>query len=495
MGGRLSKVLDSSSTKRDNTPPQKESEVFYMNNEFVTEGNNAMAVDMGLVAELEKYKADVKIHPVNNRFDKHGNPYMGIIFHFDDMNGKRDRQAFQAVTVEELWKKRTKFLTELYYQKQARKEAVKQVAVVAPVVSVYQPTYPIQQVPNVVCKTTISQAVDSFMVYYKPTVSYQTYLGEVTNANFVKANMGDMKVSDITFNDFQSLVNARTKRNDGKQATEKTVRNLIIFFNRLMKYCRRQKWLTLDDLELITSDIKIPTYITDTNHEEEVKESKFLEYEETGEILRVLKKNPRYYLVARILFLTGMRPQEFFGLEKTDLFPEENYISIRQALVVNEKIDKNDRAFRIGTTKNKYSRRRIPANKEVFVYLDELEKLLVKNGSRAKAIKKGNGNMVIVDKNGNIVDEHSFGVNMGKHLKNNNHQGKKLTLNIPRHCYQDYLDDVGANGIDVDKSVGHVVDTTSEKFYKTKKYYVNRLLPYIEEMSKKIEDAYQNIRL
>ena len=213
---------------------------------------------------------------------------------------------------------------------------------------------------------------------------------------------------------------------------------------------------------------------------------------QTGEILRILKKNKRYYLVARILFLTGMRPQEFFGLEKTDLFPEENYISVRQALVVNEKVDKNDRSFRIGTTKNKYSRRRIPAVNEVFVYLDELEKLLKNNGSRVKAIKKGNGNMVIVDKNGNIVDEHSFGVNMGKHLEHNNCQGKKLTLNIPRHCYQDYLDDVGANGIDVDKSVGHVVDTTAEKYYKTKKYYVNRLLPFIEEMSKKIEYAYQN---
>lgn len=462
-----------------------------MNTEF-TKGNNAMAVDMGLVAELEKYKNDVKIYPVNNRFDKHGNPYMGIIVHFDDMNGKKDRKSFQAVTVDELWEKRRKFLTDLYYQKQARKEAAKQVAVMAPVVHVYHPTSPIQQNPDKFCEITISQAVDSFLEFYKPTVSYQTYLGEITNANFIKKNLGDKKVVDISYVNFQSLVNARTKRSDGKQATVKTVQNLIISFKRLMKFCRKQQWLTLENLELIITDIKIPTCVTDTNHEEEVKEIKFLEYEETGEILRVLKSNPRYYLVARILFLTGMRPQEFFGLEKTDLFPEENYINVRQALVVNEKVDKNDRAFRIGTTKNKYSRRRIPAVNEVFVYLDELEKLLEENGSRAKAIKKGNSNMVIVDKSGNIVDEHSFGVNMGKHLKNNNHKGKKLTLNIPRHCYQDYLDDVGANGIDIDKSVGHVVDTTSERYYKTKKYYVNRLLPFIEEMSKKIEYAYQN---
>lgn len=460
-----------------------------MNQVTMNEGNNVI-IDTDLIKELNQYQDNVSIYPTK-QVDKSGKPIKGIAFYYEDMEDRKSRKVFTGKSNEELWDKRTNFLTGLYYQKKARTEAAKQATVMASMAPVYQPTYP-EQVPVVVCDKTILQAVDSFMVYYKPTVSYQTYLGEVTNANFVKANLGNVKVSDTTFNDFQSLINARTKRNDGKQATEKTVRNLIIFFRRLIKYCRKQKWLTLDDVELITTDIKIPTCITDTNHEEEVKESKFLEYEETGEVLRVLKTNPRYYLVARILFLTGMRPQEFFGLEKTDLFPEENYISIRQALVVNEKTDTNDRNFKIGTTKNKFSRRRIPAIKEVFVYLDELEKLLKKNGSRAKAIKKGNGNMIIVDKNGNIVDEHSFGVNLGKHQKNSNYKGKKLTLNKPRHCYQDYLDDVEANHIDVDKSVGHVVDTTSERYYKTKKYYVNRLLPFIEEMSKKIECAYQN---
>lgn len=462
-----------------------------MRNEFVTEGNNAMAVDMGLVDELNKYLDKVSVYATSGRY-KDGAVKYSIAFYFDKIDGKRGRTTCDGRSEEEARKKREEYITNLYYQKQARKEAAKQATVMAPMVHVYQPTSPIQQNPDKVCETTISQAVDSFMEFYKPTVSYQTYLGEVTNANFIKANLGNKKVVDISFVDFQNLINARTVRNDGKLATVKTVQNLIISFKRLMKFCRKQKWLTFENLELIITDIKIPTCVTDTNHEEEVKESKFLEYEETGEILRVLKKNERYYLVARILFLTGMRPQEFFGLEKSDLFPEENYINIRQALVVNEKADKNDRAFRIGTTKNKYSRRRIPAVKEVFVYIEELEKLLKNNGSRAKAIKKGNGNMVIVDKNGNIVDEHSFGVNMGKHLKNNDYKGKKLTLNMPRHCYQDYLDDVGANNIDIEKSVGHVVDTTAERYYKTKKYYVNRLLPYIEEMSKKIECAYQN---
>lgn len=455
---------------------------------IITNGSNAVAIDLGLTEELNQYKDNVSIYPTNQT-DKHGTLIRGIAFYYDSLEGKKERKVFIGKGDEELLNKRTKFLTDLYHQKQVKKESAKQAVFMAPA---YPPTYPNQQIP-VACDKTISQAVDSFLDYYKPTVSYQTYLGEITNSNFIKANLGNKNVTSITFNDFQSLINARTKRNDGKQASEKTVKNLIISFKRLMKYCRKQKWLTLDDLELITTDIKIPTFITDTDHAEKVKQSKYLEYAETGEVLRILKKNPRYYLIARILFLTGMRPQEFFGLERTDLFPEDNYISVRQALVVNEKTDKNDRAFRVGTTKNKFSRRRVPASNEVFIYFDELEKLLKNDGIRAKAIKKGNGNMVIVDRNGNITDEHSFGVNLGKHLKINNPKGRKLTLNMPRHCYQDYLDDVGANDIDVQKSIGHVVDNTSERYYKTKQYYVVRLLPFIEEMSKKIENAYQNI--
>ena len=102
---------------------------------------------------------------------------------------------------------------------------------------------------------------------------------------------------------------------------------------RKMKYCRKKKWISADDFELITSDIKIPTYITDNNHEEQVKEEKSLTCAEAKEVLENLKRNKRYYLVAKILLLTGMRPQEFFALEKSDLVKKEGYIHIRQALV------------------------------------------------------------------------------------------------------------------------------------------------------------------
>lgn len=452
------------------------------------EGNTNPMADIGLYNALNQYKDNISIYPTKRK-DKNGTDISGIAFPYEDEDGHKQRKVFTGRSEKELLEKRSTFLAELYFKK---RDMLKKL--LAPNAPVYPFSYPGQQALAPVCDKTMVQAVDDFLEYYKPTVSHQTYLGEVTDTNFIKANLGSKKVSDLTFNDVQSLINARGKKNNGEPATEKTVKNLIISFKMLMKYCRKQKWLSAEDLELITSGIKIPTPITDTNHAEEVKQSKFLEYAEIGEILGVLIKNLRYYLVARILFLTGMRPQEFFGLEKDDLFPEENYINVRQALVVNEKVNGNDRGVKVGTTKNRGSRRRVPAVDQVFVYFDELEKLLKKSDSRINAVKKGNGNMVMVDKNGNIIDIHSFGTNMGKHLINNHYKGKRFTLNMPRHCFQDHLDRLDARDNDVEKAVGHVIDNVAERYYKTNDNYIERLIPLIESMDKEIENAYQNTK-
>ena len=125
-----------------------------MSNNFVTEGNNAMAVDMGLVAVLEKYKDKVSIYNPSKTY-KDGTVKYSMAFHFDKIDGTRGRTTCDGRTEEELWKKREVYLTTLYYQKQ--------VAVMAPVVHVYQPTSPIQQNPDKFCEITISQAVDSFL--------------------------------------------------------------------------------------------------------------------------------------------------------------------------------------------------------------------------------------------------------------------------------------------------------------------------------------------
>lgn len=111
-----------------------------------------------------------------------------------------------------------------------------------------------------------------------------------------------------------------------------------------------------------------------------------------------------------------------------------------------------------------------------------------------KCFDKSNRNMVKVDKNGNIIDIHSFGANMGKHLINNHYKGKRVTLNMPRHCFQNHLDKLEARDKDVEKAVGHVINDVAERYYKTNNHYIERLKPFIERMEKEIENAYRNAK-
>ena len=416
------------------------------------------------------------IYPTGRR-NKKGEAVYGISFYYNDIKGCRQRKVITG-NKEELLQKRINFLNSIYLQKL---EALN----IAETTTAANPSVTASLSPA--CTVTLKRAIEEFLIQYEPTVSHSTFLGEKTNTNNITRIMGDMLIKDITFDDFQSLVNTISQGKNGNQAAPKTVRNHIISFKRIMKYCRKKKWISADDLELITSDIKIPTYITDNDHEEEVKEEKALSCEEAKKVLESLKKNTRYYLVAKILLLTGMRPQEFFALEKSDLVKKEGYIHIRQALIrQNTKIG-NNRLYGIGTTKNKGSRRKVPATPLLFHYFDELESLMMKDGSRKKSIAMGNETMVIVDKNGNIIDEHAFGINMVRYLQRNGNC-KKFTLGMPRHFYQDQLDILGANINDVEKAVGHVINTVSERHYKVNEQYLKRLLPYVEDLGVMLEN-------
>ena len=433
-------------------------------------------MDAIIMKQIEKY-GKASIYPTG-RINKKGEEIYGIAFYYDDIKGCKQRKVITG-NKEELIQKRINFLNAIYQQKL---EALK-ITVTTPTAN---PSVAASFSP--ICTVTLKKAIEEFLIQYEPTVSHSTFLGEKTTTNNIARIMGNMLVRNITFDDFQSLINTISQGKNGNPAAPKTVRNHIISFKRIMKYCRKKKWISADDFELITSDIKIPTYITDNNHEEQVKVEKALTCAEAKEVLESLKRNKRYYLVAKILLLTGMRPQEFFALEKTDMVKKEGYIHIRQALIRQDTIMGNNRLYGIGTTKNKGSRRKVPATPVIFHYFDELEKLLQDDGSRKKSVSMGNENFIIVDKNGNIIDEHAFGINMVRYLQRNGNC-KKFTLGMPRHFYQDQLDILGANINEMEKAVGHVINTVSERHYKVNEQYLKRLLPYVEELGIMLENA------
>ena len=408
-------------------------------------------------------------------------------FYYMKADGTKSRKVLSARNKEHALERKRQFLTGVYKNFSEPVPAV----VRSEIPTVVRSEIPVVQ-PVETCKVTVREATEKYLDYYKGKVAYRTYQGKVIDLKRINKSMGDQLLENLDVDCVQSMINDISIKLDGTLAAPKTVKATITSFKTLMKYCRQKKWIMREDVELLTEDIKIPTAIKDSTHEEEVKAAKFLEYSELGYVLSLLADNPYYFYLIRIASLTGLRPQELLGLKKSDLYPEEHYIEVKTAVKGKERRGENDRGVELGAPKNKYSRRKVPATDEVFVYFKKLEKVIIETGGRKRSVEQGNQDLIVVDRNGNVPDVHALGTNLVRYLERRKAE-KKITLGMPRHCYQDYLDGLDARESDVEKAVGHVLLGMGNKAYKNNENYLERLLPLIEKMGKNIESAYQAV--
>ena len=432
----------------------------------------------GEIEELKRYENQVSIFPRKRKKDGIlvSSEY-GIAFYYEDLEGKKVRKQFSSQDESVLMMKRTAFLTKLYYEKQKQIKEAEDIKFLTSIISKYLLKEEIH------CDKTVNEVIDLYLPFHKARVKYKTHLGEISNSQHIRKLLGKKKVCDLTFNDYQTLLNNVAKGRDGKRASKKTVRAIKGFFARLIKFCKKQSWLSFDQVDHILDDVVMPTTARRN------KNAKYLSIENMGKILHTLEDNRRYYLVAKILLLTGMRGQEIFALKKQDLLPEQGLINIHHALEEQEKLKDTDRRYKIGETKNDESDRYAPAIPEVFQCFKELEELQVKRGWREKSYDKGCEDLTIIDSLGQVVDKTCFNRNLGEYLKRRGCE-KKLTLHMPRHCYTTYLKLRNANMEDVEFSLGHSMNGVRYEYLAyILPEYLTKLLPKIEEMAEDIRQA------
>lgn len=388
----------------------------------------------------------------------------GIAFYYLDTHGKKKRKSFTSKDKDSLLEKKEQFLSSLENQKLEVPSLV-------------------DEVQTLSHGKSISEVIKEYMEVYVHTVAYSTYQQTLYFSRLVDERIGSMEIENFSFMVFQKLMNDLAYMDNQMPRAEKSLKGIRTFVVAFLRFAKRQHLISAEDFDIATEGIKIPKCAITYD-----KNSRFMDYDFLGFMLSTLKDNPRYYLMVRILALTGMRGQELLALEKKDLVRSKNYIHVRQALVEQDAKASGGRNFILGKTKTTSSVRKVPAIDEVFTYFDQLEQVMKESGARKKSIAAGNQNFVIVDSNGNIVDKRALIRNLDKYSKR--HNGKGLGLHSLRHCYMSYLEQLGVDKRYIELSVGHVQQGVAEKYYfADSDTYLKVLLPEIGKIEENINQA------
>ena len=123
------------------------------------------------------------------------------------------RKTYTRKSKEELIPLRTKFLTELYYEKLALRKQRENIEVLKSVL----PERLLKE--DIKCEKTVNEAVDGYLAFHKQRVKFKTHESEKFYAKHVKKWLRDKKVCDLKGIDFQYLLNNVAQGKDGKRAS------------------------------------------------------------------------------------------------------------------------------------------------------------------------------------------------------------------------------------------------------------------------------------
>lgn len=159
----------------------------------------------------------------------------------------------------------------------------------------------------------------------------------------IRTKLGLKRLSDIQSYEVQKLYN------DMKKAdySAKTIRHAHNVLSSALKQAVKWKMLAQNPCELC----ELPRY--------EKPEMKYFSPEETAKFLK-FAKDDKYFAVFVVAIETGMRPEEYLGLQWKDIDFDNKALSVRRALVVRK-----GGGFIFTEPKTKKSRRSIPISNSV----------------------------------------------------------------------------------------------------------------------------------
>lgn len=342
------------------------------------------------------------------------------------------------------------------------------------------------------CTKTVSQVIDEYLAHYKATnVGYVTYHAAEIHTNRIRYALGTKKISDITSSDFQYLLNNLFKLDNSDERLSKQYTSLIRNdFISILKYAKKHKYIA--SYSEIIEDVKIPQNLKKNNSDD-----KFLTYDELARVLYAVHENTRYYSLLTIMVLTGLRIQEILALRIQDIEHEKNRLHIVQATKLNEKKSNTDRNITLGDPKTDNSSRYVPAINSVLCLLDRWIAYTEKEGMRDFARAKGYEDLVFINKNGEVSDRDPLLCSLTGYINRLKDDSiPHITFHMCRHCFATYLYREHCDLQIIQQCMGHTTkrgSVTEIHYITPDPDYVNKALPYVEAVEKKLIQACKKV--
>lgn len=391
-------------------------------------------------------------------FDSYLDRWKCSFFYFDETAQKRRRKVLSAISKEDVVLKSNEFKNRLLTQQVVRvqepsQDLLNELAMMKKLLAEL-----LNKGGKVQSNLTYGEVCKEYMEYWnsKPRTDVTKRDKAYVFKNYIIPHFGKLRIGDVTRVDVQEFITNFEFYDDGSKRSGSTIKKTFTNLKSVFKYAVEQEYIT-----------KTPMFEVEAPEGEIAsRESKFFDRQTLVEVLKDLKTHPKYFMLAKILLGTGIRPQELLALQWSNINMEKRTLKITNAIVTKF----NDKAypkyiFEIGKTKTKESVRTIYLGDVVIDTFKKWRKYQEDNGINEKAIKKHNEDFILLDKNGSIQLYHSLHNNFIRHIKVNGTYKHHANFYKFRHCYSTYNHSVGVDPLIISRSMGHTGNTLTERIY------------------------------
>lgn len=314
--------------------------------------------------------------------------------------------------------------------------------------------------------------------------------------NYILSEIGFKKIRNITSDDLSNLyekMRYQKAKNSDNNLSGTTIRHTHALIKAIFNYAIRKKWIFYNPAEYVESTPKFDT-----------KEREYYDHNEIEHVLECLNKMPthingvaddivkiknlRFKTAITILFNSGLRREELFGLKWKDIKWNSRIFEVRRAVVTADykDFDKDDIVEYINAQiickklKNESSRRNITMPLVCFDYLLEYRKIQVERGFNATDDDYIFQNI----RTDGVWNPNYITAEWSKFIKQ--FSLKKITIHDIRHSHATDLLSMGVPIQDVSKRLGHSDVSTTLKIYTHSNMEQDKLI------AKKLEEKYGN---